>query len=55
VFVPGKPFQPGVMFAGKERSLPKRGATESLRSCLQTLDKAGEIKPKLAASELTSF
>jgi hypothetical protein len=28
VFVPGKPFQPNLMFVGEARSLPKSGASE---------------------------
>ncbi len=27
-FIPGEPFQPSLMFHGKARSLPKRGAPE---------------------------
>ncbi len=28
MFVPGRPFQPNLMFVGKARSLPKSGAPE---------------------------
>jgi hypothetical protein len=43
VFVPGKPFQPSLMFVGKGRSLPQSGApksyfTVSLQPYPQALD-----------------
>jgi hypothetical protein len=31
VFVPGKPLQPSLMFAGEARSLPKSGTPETAK------------------------
>ncbi len=34
VFVPGKPFQPSLMFEGKNGSLPLRGEPKNKLECL---------------------
>ncbi len=46
VFIPGKPFQPSLMYVGKARSLPKSSLFQVLHSrvgswpCPQTFDQA---------------
>ncbi len=49
MFVPGKLFQPCIMFVGKTKSLPKSGGPERTvlhlgrdQPCMETLSKAGK-------------
>ncbi len=49
VFVPGKHFQPSIMFVGEARSLPQSKTPEKvlysgrLQPCPKTLDQAGKV------------
>ncbi len=42
MFVPGKPFQPNLLFVGKAKSLPYSGSSIGQAPAFPTLDLAGK-------------